>query len=146
MSWPSCHLWAVRPRNTNAHLTRVNVSIETDEVCEGFGEYSAVANVQAWLSTPLQPWEEKQFTPRDLSASASAGSLEGPVLLMFPQVFGMLWILDSIDFFICSPLLHLSLLQQLLVPSSNRESGRICGLYYQDHLHLQETDFFFVWS
>lgn len=42
MSWPSCHLWAARPGNTNTHLPRVNVSIETDEVCAGFGEYSAV--------------------------------------------------------------------------------------------------------
>ena len=30
ISWPSCHLQAVRPGNNNAYLRGVNVSPETD--------------------------------------------------------------------------------------------------------------------
>jgi hypothetical protein len=34
-SWQSCYLWAVRSGSNNTYLTGVNVSTETDDVCEG---------------------------------------------------------------------------------------------------------------
>lgn len=63
MSWPSCHLWAARPGNTNAHLPRVNVSIETDEVCAGFGEYSAVECASLAFQAPAALGGKAVHTP-----------------------------------------------------------------------------------
>lgn len=47
------------------------------------GDQSAVTNAWARLSRPLQPWEKEQVTctHTDLPGSASAGCVEGPVLL-----------------------------------------------------------------
>lgn len=82
ISWQSCHLWAVRPGNNNVHLTGVNVSIETDEVCEGFGRPECRNKcVSLALQATTALGGRAGHTHTNLPGSASAACVEGPVLL-----------------------------------------------------------------
>lgn len=124
-----------------------HVSIETDEVCAGFGEYSAVECASLAFQAPAALGGKAVHTQGSLCFCLSGERGRASPAYVPTGVWGALDC-GLPRLLICSSLLRLSLLQQLLVPSSNRESERISGLYCQGHLHLQalETDFFFVWS
>ena len=117
ISWQSCHLQAARPGNDNTYLTGVNVSTETDDVCEGFGKQECHNKCASSAFQAKAAQEEKPVTHTDLHQSRVWEGQAAHTLGGGPP--GCLWILTHMDFSVT--LQHLFSLLRLLVPSSHGE-------------------------